>query len=94
MQGAVIRMGGDAEFAGAIAEGMVKAENAALKETIAMLVAENEALRSENGLLKWSREQENGRRLEEARRSAKKATRYPIWSRIALGFMAFMHAVR
>lgn len=88
MQGAVIRMGGDAGFAGAIAEGMVKAENEALKGTIEMLLCE---IAQKNELIEMYRWKEQ-RSMEQAlmrHQQAKKKTRVPMWQRIcrALGLI-------
>lgn len=82
MQGAVIRLAGDNEFAGAIAEGMVKAENAALRETIDMLMCE---IAQKDEIIQMYRAREiraRERSLERLRESNKK-TRTPAGLRIA-----------
>ena len=94
MQGAVIRMGGNANIAGAIAEGMAAAENERLKECIALLVAENERLKTELGLLKWHERQRREDRLCTFAERAKKAPRCPAWARIAIGLRGFVDAFR
>ena len=94
MQGAVIRMGGDAALSEAIAEGIVRAENEALKEKIAQLTVENEKLRTELELLRWHRARENEEKLYRFAEKSKEARRCPIWARFMLAVMSFVQMLR
>ena len=80
MQGAVIKLGGG-EVSNAIAEGMVKAQNIALKETIDMLLHEIAEKDEIIAMYRWKEQRERERSIEEFRR---KKTRVPVWQRVAM----------
>lgn len=78
MEAAVVKYGNES-MANAIAEGMVKAENEALKAVIDMLnceIAEKDELIA---MYRWKEQRAREQSLERAR--AKKA-RVPIWQRV------------
>ena len=80
MQGAIVKIG-NGKVSDAIAEGMVKAENIALKETISMLVYEIEKKDRTIEAYRWKEQREREQSIEKFRQ---KKSRVPMWQRIAM----------
>ena len=93
MQAAVIKAG-NADIAEALVEGIVKAENEALKETVAMLVYENEQLRIRLGLEEWKKAQEREEKLCRMAERSRKAAKAPWYLKIVLAVAAFARELK
>jgi pyrroline-5-carboxylate reductase len=85
MQGAIVRIG-KGDMSNAIAEGMVKAENIALKETVDMLLHEIAEKDEIIAMYRWKEQRDREQTIERYKR---KKIRVPVWQRIAsvLGFI-------
>jgi pyrroline-5-carboxylate reductase len=80
MQGAIVRIG-KGDMSNAIAEGMVKAENIALKETVDMLLHEIAEKDEIIAMYRWKEQRDREASLARFR---EKKTRVPMWQRVAM----------
>ena len=77
MIGMMVRVAGDTQLTGALAESALAMELRRVQHENEQLKAELKATQDELGLLRWAREQENERRLSETRAKMKTEHKEP-----------------